>query len=76
MWFGSLWNWFTGGIWKSLEKYTTEILIWCKHNLVANSGRSSEEQNDNRNADSEGQAYEVLDGYEDSFENWIRSHSG
>jgi hypothetical protein len=34
MWFLSLWDRFTGGVWKSLEKHTRETLECCKQSFV------------------------------------------
>jgi hypothetical protein len=69
MWSLSLWNWFAGGIWKSLETQARESLGRCKQNLMRESGGSSGDQNGNRNADSEGQTRKVSDGKEDSIGN-------
>jgi hypothetical protein len=49
MWFRRLWNWFMGGIQKSLEMWCREALGFCKLSLFGNSGGSSDDQNASRN---------------------------
>jgi hypothetical protein len=46
----NLWNWFVGGIWKSLEKQAREVLECCKQSLMSDSDGSSEDQNADKNA--------------------------
>jgi hypothetical protein len=49
MWFRRLWNWFMGGIQKSLEMWCREALGFCKLSFFGNSGGSSDDQNASRN---------------------------
>jgi hypothetical protein len=66
--FLSLWNWFEGGSWKSLDIWATESLGCYKQSLIGKSGGSLGDQNANRNADSKDYAHEVLGGSKDSVE--------
>jgi hypothetical protein len=57
--FRSFWNWFVGRIWKSLEKWVKESLECSKWSLKDDSvAGSSEDQNQDRNADSINYAHE------------------
>jgi hypothetical protein len=48
---------FAEGIWKSLEVRARQAKEIYEQSLKGNFGRSSEDQNSKRNADSEGQAH-------------------
>lgn len=63
-----------GQLWKSLEKQATETLECCEQCLLWDTGGSSKDQNANKNANSKGDAHEILVKNEDSTRNWTRRH--
>lgn len=40
----SVWSWFVGGMWKSLEPWARRALEWCKQSLMGHSDRSVEDK--------------------------------
>lgn len=62
MWFK---NWYSRGVWKSVEMLARETLECFKSNLMRHSSQISEDQNANVNADGKDQAQEISFGNKD-----------
>lgn len=63
-------EWFTGGVWKCLERQPREALECFKQSLMVYSGQSSENLDAERNVDGKSQAQEVSVGNKYSIGNW------
>jgi hypothetical protein len=63
-----------GRIWKSLGRWTREILQCYKQSLVGSSDGYPKDQNAHRNVDREGQVHEISDGSEGSIWSCTTGH--
>lgn len=54
--------------------WAREVRACCYQDLISVFNRSSEDQNINRNAGTDGQAWEASDRNKSSIQNWTRHH--
>jgi hypothetical protein len=64
-----LWNWLMGDVWKGLEEQVRKRLKYCSWSIMSDSGKCSENKNNDRNVDSKGYNNEGSDGNEDFIGN-------
>lgn len=70
MWFRSLCNYSTGGVWKDLGTPAKEALGCHKLSWIRDSGKISKDHNADKNIEIKDQTQEVLVGNKDSIGCW------